>query len=231
MGTLVSPARTTSIPVGRTAVDGDLALPPGTGSLILVAHGSGSSRRSQRNAYVAGVLAARGFGTLLFDLLTPEEQAIDRVTAELRFDIGLLAQRVMEATDWLGQQADTRALRVGYVGASTGAAAALMAAAARPEAVGAVVSRGGRPDLTGSALPEVAAPTLFIVGALDEAVLDLTRSAMSRMRVDVALSVIPGAGHVFDEPSHLDEAARLTADWLSLWLPAGQKSAERDRSK
>ncbi len=170
---------------------------------------------------MAGVLGEQGFGTLLLDLLTPEEQAEDRATAHMRFDVALLAERVIGATDWLGQQSDTRDLRVGYVGASTGAAAALMAGAARPRVVGAIVSRGGRPDLAGSALPLVEAPTLFLVGGADAVVLGLTHAAMAEMRGEVALSVIPNAGHVFDEPGALEDAAVQTAAWLRRWLRVG----------
>jgi putative phosphoribosyl transferase len=203
---------------GGVALSGDLALPEGVRALVLFAHGSGSSRFSPRNRYVAEQLNAAGLATLLVDLLTPDEEALDQQTAELRFDIGLLAQRLVGVSDWLRQQPQTRDLALGYFGASTGAAAALVAAAARPQAVGAVVSRGGRPDLAGDALPLVQAPTLLIVGGNDRQVIALNQAALERMRCERRLVIVPGATHLFEEPGALEEVARLARDWFLRYL-------------
>jgi dienelactone hydrolase len=200
---------------GRAALEGNLTLPAHTIGLVIFAHGSGSSRFSPRNQYVAQVLNEAGLGTLLFDLLTPEEEAIDVRTAELRFNIDLLAERVVGATDWVRQTPQTRDFRIGYFGASTGAAAALMAAAARPDVVGAVVSRGGRPDLAWNALPAVQAPTLLIVGGRDAPVIEMNRSALERLTTEKQLVIIPGATHLFEEPGALEEVARLARDWFT----------------
>lgn len=204
------------IPVDQAHVEGLLALPATPIGVVLFAHGSGSSRHSPRNSYVAGVLHAHGVGTLLLDLLTPEEDRDYRA----RFDIALLTQRLRAAARWLGRQPFTRALPMGYFGASTGAAAALMAAAAQGSDVRAVVSRGGRPDLAGpEALARVACPTLLLVGGRDEEVLELNRQAASLMRCPHRLSVVPGATHLFEEPGTLEAAARQAADWFEKYLP------------
>jgi dienelactone hydrolase len=199
---------------GGVVLDGDLGVPPDARGVVMFAHGSGSSRHSSRNRAVAAALREGGLGTLLIDLLTPEEEAVDLRTRQLRFDIGMLAQRLVGATDWLNAQPATRRLRVGCFGASTGGGAALVAAAERPEAIGAIVSRGGRPDLAGPALPRVVAPTLLIVGGADDVVLDLNRQAMARMLAPVELEVIPGATHLFEEPGALEQVARLARAWF-----------------
>ena len=199
------------IPVGEHALPGTLVLPPGASALVVFAHGSGSSRHSPRNRYVAEALNRSGLGTLLFDLLTPEEEA-GRTAS--RFDIPLLAIRLVGATQWVAAQADTQAQSIGYFGASTGAAAALVAAAERPSLVGAVVSRGGRPDLAGEALDHVRAPTLLIVGGADQEVLELNRRAWIRLSSESELAVVLGATHLFEEPGTLAEVARLAAAWF-----------------
>ena len=204
------------IPVDQADVEGLLALTAAPIGVVIFAHGSGSSRHSPRNNYVAGVLHAHGVGTLLLDLLTPEEDRDYRA----RFDIALLTQRLRAAARWLGRQPLTRALPMGYFGASTGAAAALMAAAAQGSGIRAVVSRGGRPDLAGpEALARVACPTLLLVGGRDEEVLELNRQAASLMRCPHRLSVVPGATHLFEEPGTLEAAARQAADWFEKYLP------------
>ena len=205
---------------GAVTLDGDLSLPDGAGAIVLFAHGSGSSRLSPRNRHVARVLNEATLATLLVDLLTPEEEAIDARTAHLRFDISLLAQRLIAATDWLADHPDTRGLRAGYFGASTGAAAALVAAAMRPEAAGAIVSRGGRPDLAGRTLSLVRAPTLLIVGGEDGVVIELNRQALAELRAEATLVVVPGATHLFEEPGALDEVARLAREWFERHLVA-----------
>jgi dienelactone hydrolase len=202
------------IPIGRIVLQGSLALPREARGVVLFAHGSGSSRLSPRNRYVASVLQEAGLATLLFDLLTPDEERIDDVTGELRFDIPFLAERLIGATDWLLQQTDIQRVQLGYFGASTGAAAALIAAAQRTDVVRAVVSRGGRPDLAGPALPNVLAPTLLIVGARDETVLRLNRQALADLKCKKELAIVPGATHLFEEPGTLEEAARLARDWF-----------------
>jgi len=214
--------RQAHIPIDGVTLDGDLSLPDGAQAVVAFAHGSGSSRFSPRNRYVAGVLQQAGLGTLLLDLLTPEEEQIDARTGHLRFDIGLLARRLVGATNWLGEQQETRVLKVGYFGASTGGGAALVAAAERPEAIGAVVSRGGRPDLAGPALPRVTAPTLLIVGGLDAPVIALNKQAMQEMRAHTELAVVAGATHLFEEPGALDEVARLARDWFLKYLTLAQ---------
>jgi putative phosphoribosyl transferase len=203
------------IPVGDDiVVDGDLAIPDGAAGLVVFAHGSGSSRRSPRNRAVAAGLRDRGLGTLLMDLLTPAEEAADARTGHLRFDIGLLAGRLEAASAWLAGQPGTRDLASGYFGASTGAAAALVAAARRPSGAGAIVSRGGRPDLAGDDLPRVRAPTLLIVGGRDQTVLDLNRAAARQLLAAWRLVVVPGATHLFEEPGALEEVTRLAAGWF-----------------
>jgi dienelactone hydrolase len=194
-------------------------MPPAAGAVVLFAHGSGSSRHSPRNRFVAGRLNEAGLATLLIDLLTEEEGAVDEHTAHLRFDIELLADRLVGGTDWLLKDNRTAGLAVGYFGASTGAGAALVAAARRPLQVGAVVSRGGRPDLAGDDLPAVRAPTLLIVGGADEPVIRMNRQALSRLGATVKqLVIVPGAAHLFEEPGKLEEVARLAADWFTRYL-------------
>ena len=209
---------------GRVTLEGDLQIPEGAVGVVLFAHGSGSSRHSTRNRYVAAQLQAAGLATLLIDLLTLEEEAVDQHTAHLRFDIPLLAERLAAATRWLGEDPSTRSLSVGYFGASTGAAAALVAAATIPDRVGAVVSRGGRPDLADEALPRVTAPTLFIVGGRDLAVLDLNRVAMARMTAVTRLEIVPGATHLFEEAGALEVVAHLARDWFLRYLPGGSST-------
>ena len=206
----------TIVPVDRIELVADVSLPDGAEGLVLFAHGSGSSRLSPRNRHVAGVLNRGTIGTILIDLLTEEEEAVDLQTAELRFDIALLGRRLAAITDWIGRQPGLKNLGLGYFGASTGAAAALVAAAERPKIVHAVVSRGGRPDLAGAALKGVVAPTLFIVGGDDTVVLDLNRSAMAQLprQTEHKLKVIAGASHLFEEPGTLDQAAALARDWF-----------------
>lgn len=208
--------RSVEVRMEGLSLEGILNLPEGAMSIVLFAHGSGSSRHSPRNAFVARVLNRAGFGTLLFDLLTPLEDL--RGTGP-RFDIDLLAARLVGATDWLSTMNETRGLRVGYFGASTGAAAALVAASRRPAVVGAVVSRGGRPDLAREALALVEAPTRLIVGANDPEVLDLNEWAMARLR-HRDLVVVSGATHLFEEPGALQKAARSAAGWFRRYLPA-----------
>ncbi len=204
------------IQAGPAVLSGNLHIPDGAAALVLFAHGSGSSRHSPRNQFVARSLNNAGLATLLFDLLTPEEESIDTRTAELRFNIGLLAERLVHATKWAKRQEQTRDLRVGYFGSSTGGGAALVAAAEVPEDVGAVVSRGGRPDLADEALPKVQAPTLLIVGGNDDVVIELNEQARDRMRCEVKLEIVPGATHLFEEPGALEKVAKLASDWFLL---------------
>ncbi|HET7036767.1 MAG TPA: dienelactone hydrolase family protein [Thermomicrobiaceae bacterium] len=220
--------RNVRVQARQVSLGGTLGIPPRARGIVLFAHGSGSSRFSPRNRFVAGVLHAGSLATLLIDLLTPEEEAIDVYTAKLRFDIGLLAQRLDGATDWLGQQPETRDLPLGYFGASTGGGAALVAAAQRPELVKAVVSRGGRPDLAGPALPRVQAPTLLIVGGLDYEVIQLNRQAMAQMRAPVELRIVPGATHLFEEPGALEQVADLSRDWFVRYLEPAPPSATEE---
>lgn len=202
------------IPVPGASLPGGLVVPSGALGIVAFAHGSGSRRFSRRNQRVAQALNDRGLATLLVDLLTAEENTRDLVTAEYRFDIPLLARRLTEAVDWLANRAPTRALAVGLFGASTGAAAALIAAAERPRLVGAVVSRGGRPDLAGDALPRVLAPTLLIVGGWDTDVIALNQQAAQRLNCEHRIVIVPEATHLFEEPGKLDEVARLASDWF-----------------
>jgi putative phosphoribosyl transferase len=204
---------------------GTLAIPPGAPGIVLFAHGSGSSRNSPRNRHVAEALRDRGLGTLLFDLLTESEEDRDELTGELRFDIGLLARRLAGATAWVHAQPRTRGLWVGYFGASTGAAAALVAAAAWPSGVDAIVSRGGRPDLAGEALAQVRTPSLFIVGGDDVDVLELNREAALQMQSPPELVVVPGATHLFEEPGALDQVALLAAEFFARYLSARPEQA------
>jgi len=213
------------VEAGKVALQGTLGLPKGPQAVVLFAHGSGSSRHSPRNRYVARVLREAGVGTLLFDLLTADEESVDEVSGELRFNIPFLAKRLADATRWLMQQPDMGGVRIGYFGASTGAAAALVAAAELPDKIGAVVSRGGRPDLAGDALPRVKAPTLLIVGGEDVPVIGMNRSALVELGSAVKqIYIVPRATHLFEEPGTLEEAARLAADWFRRHL-AGAGSA------
>ncbi|HEV8638604.1 MAG TPA: alpha/beta fold hydrolase [Chloroflexota bacterium] len=212
-----------TVPADAVRLEGDLALPASRRGVVLFAHGSGSSRHSPRNRFVAEVLQSAGLATLLLDLLTQDEEAVDLRTAHLRFDIGLLAERLVAATDWLGQQEATRDLPIGYFGASTGGGAALVAAADRPQVVGAVVSRGGRPDLAGEALPRVRAPTLLIVGGRDHPVIQMNEEALAQLRCQKRLEIVPGATHLFEEPGALEEVARLARTWFEMHLaPAAE---------
>jgi len=207
------------IPSGGVMIDGDLNLPRNPGGLVVFAHGSGSSRHSPRNRYVAEVLNQAGFATLLMDLLTPDEEVIDQRTRNLRFDIPFLAERLKDATHWLSLNPETQALNLGYFGASTGAGAALIAAAHRPEVVSAVVSRGGRPDLAGrEALGQVNAPTLLIVGGLDAPVIDMNQTALEQLTTTAQLRIVPGATHLFAEPGTLEQVAGLARDWFRQYL-------------
>ncbi len=206
--------RLVHVPVDSLSLEGALALPPGAGGVVLFAHGSGSSRKSPRNAFVARELRAGGLGTLLIDLLTEQEDAYRRT----RFDIELLTRRLLAATEWLRSEPETKALPFGYFGASTGAAAALKAAATLGPDVAAVVSRGGRPDLAAPDLPRVQAPTLLIVGGHDDMVLDLNRHAYDTLVARKELVVIPRATHLFEEPGALEEVARLARDWFTRYV-------------
>jgi putative phosphoribosyl transferase len=199
-------------------LQGNLAIPEGAEGLVLFAHGSGSSRFSPRNRFVARVLREGGLATLLIDLLTSEEEAVDIRTRELRFDIDLLASRLTGTTDWLLRQDITRALNIGYFGSSTGAAAALVAAAERSDVVSAIVSRGGRPDLAAAVLGQVEAPTLLIVGGRDYQVLDLNEQALAQLEAEKKLEIVPGATHLFEEPGALEQVAELARDWFQRYL-------------
>ena len=202
------------IQAGHAVLSGNLTIPDGAVALVLFAHGSGSSRHSPRNQFVARTLNDAGLATLLFDLLTQEEEGTDMYTREHRFNIGLLAERLVHATRWAKQQEETRDLRIGYFGSSTGGAAALVAAAEIPQDVAAVVSRGGRPDLAGDALPKVQAPTLLIIGGNDDIVIELNEMARDQMRCEVKLEIVPGATHLFEEPGTLEKVAKLASDWF-----------------
>jgi dienelactone hydrolase len=224
--------RLVRVAAARVLLEGNLTLPEGARGIVLFAHGSGSSRFSPRNCYVAQQLNREKLATLLVDLLSPEEEAVDLRTARLRFNIGLLAERLVGVTDWLVRQPDTRPLRIGYFGASTGAAAALVAAAERPQIVRAIVSRGGRPDLAGPALARVEAPTLLIVGGDDTPVIELNRAALAQLRCEKRLVIVPGATHLFEEPGALEEVARLARQWSERHLareetPQTQSPLER----
>ena len=206
------------IKAGMVELEGELALPDSPVGMVMFAHGSGSSRHSPRNRYVARALQEGRLGTLLMDLLTPAEDQIDSRTAELRFNIDLLAERVIAAVDWIVSQSSLQKLNVGLFGASTGAAAALVAAARSTVKVSAVVSRGGRPDLAGTALPQVRAATLLIVGGSDLTVLELNREAWEELRGEKELKIISGATHLFEEPGALDEVSRLAKEWFQRHL-------------
>jgi putative phosphoribosyl transferase len=217
--------RQVRVAAGGLSLEGTLGVPSGARGAVLFAHGSGSSRHSPRNRFVAEELREGGLATLLVDLLSAEEEAVDARTQKLRFDIGLLADRLVGAIEWLGRQPATRGLPDGLFGASTGAAAALVAAAARPDTVEAVVSRGGRPDLAGVALPRVRAPSLFIVGGSDEQVIELNQQAMALMHAPVRLEIVPGATHLFEEPGTLEQVARLAGEWFVRHLTAARARA------
>lgn len=206
------------VSAGAVELEGNLHLPSHAGGIVLFAHGSGSSRHSPRNRFVAEQLQQAGLATLLIDLLTAEEEMADRATGHLRFDIPLLAQRLGYVTDWLKQNPATRALKIGYFGASTGAGAALLAAAHYPEEVAAIVSRGGRPDLAGDALAQVKAPTLLIVGAEDPQVIRLNQTALAQIPGEKRLTIIPGAGHLFEERGTLEQVAQLARQWFEQYL-------------
>jgi pimeloyl-ACP methyl ester carboxylesterase len=205
--------RSVRILLGQADLVGDLAVPDHAKALVMFAHGSGSSRLSPRNRYVAGILNGSGLATLLVDLLTTQEERIDLQTSEFRFNIGLLAERLIGLTDWQSAHPDLSALLLGYFGASTGSAAALIAAAARPKSVCAVVSRGGRPDLAASSLPRVRAPTLLIVGGDDVPVIELNQHALDLLPGEKQLEIVPGATHLFEEPGALEKVAHLAAEW------------------
>jgi putative phosphoribosyl transferase len=206
------------IPANSIQLEGELKVPSSATGIVLFAHGSGSSRHSPRNQYVASVIRNAGVGTLLFDLLTREEEAIDIQTRHLRFDIDLLARRLVDATNWIKQEPTLRHLRVGYFGSSTGGGAALVAAAMVGEEIGAVVSRGGRPDLAGEALQRVKSPTLLIVGGYDEQVIEMNEEAYAQLRCQKELEIVPGATHLFEEPGTLEEVAHLAAQWFQKHL-------------
>jgi putative phosphoribosyl transferase len=219
--------RAVRIAAGGTTLDADLALPPDARGIVLFAHGSGSSRFSARNRHVAGVLESAGLATLMLDLLTVDEEAFDRSTAALRFDIALLADRVAMTIDWLGANRDTQGLGTGLFGASTGAAAALVAAARKPHAVRAVVSRGGRPDLARGHLAQVRAPTLLIVGRLDVPVIALNETALAQLRCEREIAIVPGASHLFEEPGTLDAVASLARGWFERHLDPFRRTSAR----
>jgi putative phosphoribosyl transferase len=206
------------VPIGGQSLHGDLGIPPNAHGIVLFAHGSGSSRHSSRNQHVARALERRDLATLLIDLLTPLEESVDDRTAQYRFDIPMLARRLVTIVDWLGERKQTASLPIGLFGASTGGGAALMAAADRPRAIAAVVSRGGRPDLAGPSLARVMTPTLLIVGGLDTPVIEMNRDAMKRMRGEVTLEIVPGATHLFEEPGTLERVAKLAGDWFARYL-------------
>lgn len=206
------------IPAGEVMLDGNLTIPEGARGIVVFAHGSGSSRFSPRNRYVADALNERRLATLLADLLTPEEEAVDQYTRELRFDIPMLAERLMAMAEWLGKDPRTGHFPIGYFGSSTGGGAALIAAAKRPHGIAAVVSRGGRPDLAGASLSEVKAPVLLIVGERDPEVIRLNRHALEQLNDQSKLEIIPRATHLFEEPGTLERVAQLAGEWFERHL-------------
>jgi dienelactone hydrolase len=218
--------RPVSVAGRDVTLEGNLSIPEGATGIVLFAHGSGSSRRSPRNRFVACELSGRGLATLLIDLLTSEEEAVDLRTARLRFDIGLLADRLSGATGWLRREPRTSRLRIGYFGSSTGAAAALVAAAEPGVDIGAIVSRGGRPDLAGASLERVKAPTLLLVGGEDVPVIALNREALARLRCEKQLEIVPGATHLFEEPGTLETVARRAGDWFLRYLGPSSRQTE-----
>lgn len=207
-----------AIQIPPSGIAGDLSAPAGARAVVVFAHGSGSSRFSSRNRFVAGILQQAGMATLLLDLLTADEETVDLDTRHLRFDIGLLAGRLVQATEWLRSNPDTSELQVGYFGASTGAAAALMASTKISSPVGAIVSRGGRPDLAGAALAKVGSPTLLIVGGDDRQVIEMNKEAFAQLSCEKEVEIVPGATHLFEEPGTLENAARLASDWFQRHL-------------
>lgn len=223
-GTATADEHTVLVQTDAVVLEGTMAVPDAARGVVLFAHGSGSSRHSPRNRYVAEELRTGGIGTLLVDLLTPNEEIVDLRTRQLRFDIGLLAERLVGAIRWLDAERATHGLPVGLFGASTGGGAALVTAARLPDRVAAVVSRGGRPDLAGETLPDVHAPTLLIVGGNDDAVIDLNKHAMAQMSAPVRLEIVPGATHLFEEPGTLEEVARLARDWFVRYLSPATRS-------
>lgn len=206
--------RSVLISMDSVKLHGDLTIPKNAEGIVLFAHGSGSSRHSPRNKYVAQILQKSGLATLLIDLLTEEEEKVDDYTAHLRFDIKLLAKRLAGATNWITKNPDTKNLSIGYFGASTGAAAALVASVDCPDVIKAIVSRGGRPDLAGPLLPRVRAPTLLIVGGNDGPVIEMNEEALNQLKIKKKIVIVPGATHLFEEPGTLEEVARLAADWF-----------------
>jgi len=206
--------RPVKVSAGKVTLEGILGVPKSARGVVLFAHGSGSGRHSPRNRYVAEVFRKVGLATLLIDLLTPAEEAVDLRTMHLRFNIELLAERLVGATDWIRRNAETQKPRTGYFGASTGAAAALVAAVERSDIIDAIVSRGGRPDLAGAALPRVKAPTLLIVGGKDIPIIGINQDALNQLYVEKELVIIPGATHLFEEPGALDQVAQLAANWF-----------------
>jgi putative phosphoribosyl transferase len=216
-----------TVPIDGQSLPGDLGMPSNARGIVLFAHGSGSSRHSSRNQYVARTLERRRLATLLIDLLTPKEEAVDDRTAQYRFDIPMLAGRLLTIVDWLHRSKDTAALPIGLFGASTGGGAALIAAADRPREISAVVSRGGRADLADAALPKVIAPTLLIVGGLDTPVIQMNRDAMKQMRGVVNLEIVPGATHLFEESGTLDRVAQLAGDWFARYLQPARPTRQR----
>lgn len=214
---------------GEVTLTGDLNIPRDAAGVVLFAHGSGSSRHSRRNQFVAQTIRNAGLGTLLFDLLTQDEEAVDTHTRHLRFDIGLLAERLVNATYWLKGKFDY--VRAGYFGASTGAAAALVAAAELGQIIGAVVSRGGRPDLAADSLPLVKAPTLLIVGGLDYSVIEMNRHAYARLSCEKDIEIVSGATHLFEEPGTLDQVAHLAANWFQKQLTDEKRSANESQER
>lgn len=210
------------VAIGNTVLEGDLCIPPKASGVVVFVHGSGSSRKSPRNRVVAQIIRQVGLATLLFDLLTMEEETVDTQTGRFRFDIRLLANRLIGATTWLKQNPETKDLAIGYFGASTGAAAALLAAAEHPDKVAAVVSRGGRPDLARSALPYVKSPALLIVGGRDLPVMAMNRDSYNELHTEKKLVVVPGATHLFEEPGALEEVARLANNWFVNYLSSKQ---------
>src|SRR5215831_9903056 len=216
-------SRSISIPMGRDSIDGDLNIHANSRALVAFAHGSGSSRHSPRNRHVAQYLNQAGFSTLLLDLLTPDEELIDQQTAHLRFDISSLAERLVAVTDWLTTAIGEQGQQIGYFGASTGAAAALVAAAKRQKLIDAIVSRGGRPDLAGPALELVRAPTLLIVGEYDDVVIELNRPAADNLRALHKIEIVPAATHLFEEPGALDEVSFLARKWFDEHLVETRK--------
>lgn len=206
------------VPIGDQSINGDLGIPPKSHGIVLFAHGSGSSRHSPRNQHVARALERQDLATLLIDLLTPQEEVIDDRTAQYRFDIPMLAGRLVMIVDWLRRRTETASLPIGLFGASTGGGAALMAAADRPHEIAAVVSRGGRPDLAGPSLAKVTTPTLLIVGGLDTPVIQMNRDAMKQMHAVVKLEIVPGATHLFEEPGTLERVTELAGNWFARHL-------------